>query len=312
MTISEGKLQQINELHKSGLDTTQIASQFDVKEETVSRYLRLNKQPYAPKILLLDIETLPMEVLVWGLYEQRIPSENVLKEWCVVSWSAKWLFDSDIMSAVISPKEACKREDKSIIKKIWALINEADIIIAHNLKQFDIRRLNARFIINNCDPPLPYQMIDTYKESQKNMAFSSHKLDYINQILNNTRKIKTEYNLWKRCAGINTSLEDQKIALQEMEKYNKRDIIALEDLYVALRPWMKSHPNLGLYYKDTDEQHCPNCGSTDLDWKEGGTYQTTVGRFKCFRCNICRAIGRGRVSDLSKKERQLLLSPIAR
>jgi len=312
MTISESKLKEIRDLQDSDYSILQIALQLGVKEETINRYLRLGKQPYIPKILLLDIETLPMEVFVWDLYLQKISTENIIKNWSIVSWSAKWLFESNIMSAVVSPSEAVDRKDESIIGKIWNLIDEADIIIAHNLKRFDIRKLNSRFMLNGLLPPMPYQMVDTLKEVQKNMNLSSYKMDYLNFILENTRKIKTEYRLWKRCAGNATTLEDQKSALKEMVEYNKRDVIALEDLYVQIRPWIKSHPNIGLYYRDTDESHCPNCGSTDLDWKGGSTYKTAVGRFKCFRCNNCGAIGRSRFSDLSKEEKSKLTSPIAR
>ena len=85
-----------------------------------------------PRILIFDIETSPMEVLVWGLYEQRISPDNVKKEWSVLSWSAKWLFDSEIMGSVVTPEQAKNRTDKSVITSIWKLIDEADIIIAHN------------------------------------------------------------------------------------------------------------------------------------------------------------------------------------
>jgi len=118
--------------------------------------------------------------------------------------------------------------------------------------------------------------------------------------------------LWKRCAGIEATLDMQKRALQEMVRYNKQDVVALEDLYVELRPWIKSHPNLGLYYEDADNSRCPNCGSIDLKREGESTYKTTVGRFKAYRCNSCGAICRSRFSDLSKEEKAKLVAPVAR
>lgn len=260
------------------------------------------------KILLFDIETLPMEVLVWGLYKQRIPHENILKNWSVVSWAAKWLFDNEVMSDVVKPKAAVARSDSGIIEGIWSLLDEADIIIAHNGRKFDTRRLNARFMVNGLSPPSSYYVIDTLQQSYKYTAFASHRLDSLAKTLGKTRKIKTEYELWKRCAGVETTVSDQWKALQEMVHYNKQDVLVLEDFYVELRPWIKSHPNIGLYF-DTDKEVCPNCGSNRLTWK--GYYYTTVNRYKAFRCE-CGAVGRSRFSDLSTEERKLLVTPVAR
>ena len=73
------------------------------------------------KILIFDIETAPMEVYVWGLYKQRIPINNVIKDWSLLSWSAKWLCDSEIMGMHVTPKEAIRRQDESIILQLWNL-----------------------------------------------------------------------------------------------------------------------------------------------------------------------------------------------
>jgi DNA polymerase elongation subunit (family B) len=310
LAVSEQRLAEISRWIDLGYNEAQIAEQFGIKVSTLHRYMRFRNQVSEPKILLFDIETLPMEVLVWGLYRQQIDYQNVLKEWSIVSWAAKWLFGTKIMGAVVSPTSATIRNDSEIIDGIWKLINEADIIIAHNAVKFDVRKLNARFAINGLKRPMPYRVIDTLKETQKHFGFSSHRLDNINTILRNTRKKKTEYGLWKRCAGINTTIKDQNKALKEMLAYNKQDIVALEDLYVEIRPWITSHPNLGLYYSETDQERCPNCGNNKLIWE--GYYYTTVGRFRSFRCKKCGAIGRERISDLSKKERLALAAPIAR
>uniref|UniRef100_A0A6M3XN35 Putative RNase_H superfamily protein n=1 Tax=viral metagenome TaxID=1070528 RepID=A0A6M3XN35_9ZZZZ len=250
----------------------------------------------------MDIETSPMEVLVWGLYKQRIAPDNVIKEWSCLSWAAKWLCESEIMSGVVSPQEAINREDKSIINGIWRLIDEASVIISHNGTRFDLRKLNVRFLINGLKPPHPYQQVDTYNHVKKYFAFSSYKLDYLNRILDLQRKIKTTYDLWIRCIN-----GDNK-ALKEMEKYNRYDVTALEELYLKLRPWIRSHPNLGLYY-DSIETVCPNCGSDNLMW--GGYYYTPVGKYSAFRCK-CGAIGRSRFTSISSDKQHKLVRTIAR
>uniref|UniRef100_A0A6M3XLT7 Putative RNase_H superfamily protein n=1 Tax=viral metagenome TaxID=1070528 RepID=A0A6M3XLT7_9ZZZZ len=303
---------EITRLLNAGLSAEQIANKCEIKQSTVRRYIRFIKSRFLPKkevtknpkILLLDIETLPCLATIWGIYEQRIPAENILRDWFILSWSAKYLYSGNMMSDVLTSEEVIKNEDKRLLGGIWELINESDIIIGQNLKKFDLRKLNARFIINKFPPPLPYQTIDTLTECRKYFAFTSYKLDYINKILGLRRKVGTSYELWLKC------LTGDPESLKQMEVYNRQDVLILEDLYTTIRGWLKSGPNLGLYYDTDGASVCPNCGSTSLEWK--GYYYTGAGRFKSGRCNNCTAVFRSRYSDLSKEEKKSLLSTIAR
>ncbi len=257
----------------------------------------------SPKILIFDLETAPAEVYVFFLGKQRINPANVKKDWSILSWSAKWLFDSEIMSERVTTDEAMNREDERILYGLWNLIDEADIIIAHNCVGFDAKKMNARFILNGFNPPMSYQIVDTLTASRKHFGHMSHKLDYLNRLFDISRKIETSRGLWDRCV---TGDED---ALIEMETYNRGDVVALEELYIILRPWIKSHPNMGLYI-DSVGNVCGNCGSGNLDWN--GFYYTPAGRFQAYRCISCGAVGRSRYSDLTQEERKELTVSVAR
>jgi len=256
----------------------------------------------APKILIFDIETSPMEVYVWGLYKQQIPIQNVIKDFSLLSWSAKWLFEPEIMSAKVTGWEAKNRADGSIIEGLWKLLDEADIVVGHNVAKFDVRKSNLRFHINGLQPPMPYRIIDTMKHAMRVFGSSSYKMDYLNKIFQLNMKKDTTYDLWVRCVNGDES------ALTKMLHYNEFDVVVTEELYLDIRPWMKSHPNIALYI-DTDETICTNCGNEFLSW--GGFYYTPAGKYKAFRCNSCGAIGRSRVSSLTKEERASLLLSIA-
>jgi hypothetical protein len=93
-----------------------------------------------------------------------------------------------------------------------------------------------------------------------------------------------------------------------METYNKRDVDLLESVYLKMRPWIKSHPNIGLFV-ESDEPICPVCGSNNLKWK--GHYHTMTGKYKTFRCQ-CGALGRQRTSDLDVEVRKNLIVSVAR
>jgi len=294
-------------LNNKNLSNAEIAAMINSSKRHVRRVLNpirngTLKQIKLPKILLFDIETSPMEILTWGLYKQRPPYQNVVKEWSILSWSAKWLFSSEIISQSVTTQEAINREDGSIIKRLWDLVDTANIIVGHNSNKFDIRKANVRFIKNNLPPPSSYQSIDTLLISKRYFAFSSYTLDYLTNLFDLTGKMHTSFDLWKRC------IAGDKEALEEMRIYNEQDVRALEDLYIKLRPWIKSHPNLNLYV-ESENSICPNCGSDNLTFC--GEYYTTVSRFNSFRCE-CGAIGRDKISNLTKEEKERLIVPVAR
>ena len=259
--------------------------------------------PEGAKILLFDIETTPMEVYVWGLFGNKyINYGNVIRDWNVLSWSAKWLCDSKVMSDIQTPEEAIGHDDKRVLGGIWDLIDKADVVIAHNGDKFDLKKLNTRFHMNGYLPPSPYQSIDTLKVVKRNFAFSSNRLDYLGQIMTNKGKIETNFQLWTDC------IKGDKRALKKMLEYNEEDVRLLEEVYMELRPWIKSHPNMGLY---EGIETCPSCGCSDL-YPNGGYYTTTVNRYESYRCGDCGALSRRLKSELSPEERKQLMRPLPR
>ena len=270
------------------------------------RHIRQEMGPQAknmPKILIFDIETAPMEVYVWNLWKNVVTPQMVIKDRSMLSWSAKWLFEDNLMGQRVTAQEAYDRTDESILSGLWYLLNEADLVVAHNGMNFDVKISNARFAIAGLNPPMPYKIIDTLSHSKRVFNFPSHKLDCLNGYFGLDLKMDHEgMDLWKKCVNWDSK------ALDTMLKYNKRDVMILEEFYLKIRPWMKGHPNIGLYI-DTDETLCTNCGNDELTW--GGYYFTPAGKYKSFRCDKCGAIGRSRLSDLDKETRARLLLSVA-
>lgn len=266
-----------------------LVSQLKRSKESIRwqiRTLRVDRpnEVSFPKILLMDIETLPIEALVWGTWKQNIYTEQIKKDWSVLCWAAKWLFSDDVMGEVVTPEEAKEHKDGSVLEGMWRLMNEADIVVTHNGDDFDIKKLNARFLLNGFPPPMYTKSIDTKKAAKNNFAFTYNKLDWIAEILGVGRKIETEFMWWKECEAGNEKY------LEMMLKYNKQDIHLEEEVYLLLRPWIKGHPNISLFNVENDLPGCPMCGSNELDWS--GKYMTGVGLYKGFRCQSCGAIGR--------------------
>ena len=196
------------------------------------------------KILLLDIETSFMVTRVWGLrHNDFIPPSRILKDWHLLACAAKWL-DSDEVMYMDQRNEPDIENDKKILEWIWNLIDEADLIITQNGKKFDEKKLNARFVIQGFQPPSSYKHQDTKQIASRNFAFSSNSLEYLtDKLCTKYKKLKHKKfpgdDLWKECIAGNPE------AWEEMETYNKHDVLALEELYKKLRAWDSSfNPNL--------------------------------------------------------------------
>lgn len=251
--------------------------------------------------LVFDIETSPLRAYVWRRWNQNIYLDQTISEWFMICWSAKWLDSKEILSECLTPEEIKKEDDTRIIKQLWLLMDQADIVIAHNGKRFDIPKMNSRFILAGLPPVSPFIQIDTKEVAAKQFGFSSNKLDALAGYFNIEHKDDTNFELWSKCMN-----GDQE-ALNYMETYNRKDVTILEKVYLKLRPWIKNHPNIGLYL-DTDNMVCPSCGSKHLE-EDNSFYYTTVNKYKVMRCNDCGALSRLRTTAVNKdKKKNIIMS----
>lgn len=235
------------------------------------------------KILLIDIETAPAKVYTWGLWDQNIGINQVVEDGYVLCWCAKWFGSKTIMSdAIINyPKQFAENptNDKLIAQSAWKLLDEADIVVTHNGDSFDLKWLNTLFMKHHLPPVSTYKSVDTCKEAKRNFNFLSNKLDFISRKLDLGHKLDTGgFELWEKC------MKGDKTAWKKMIIYCKHDVLLLEKAYKSLRPFIKAHPNLGLYRTDS-QSACSNCGGTSLI-KKGYAY-TFTGKYQRYVCADC-------------------------
>jgi len=290
----------------------QTLENFQITSDTLSRYLRKGRsvedepESAPPRVLIFDIETAPTRAYVFKLWKENIPIDFVESAWFMLSWSAKWLFEGDVYSQVLTSDEAVQEDDKRIIDGLWRFIDEADFLVGHNIRKFDVPKMNTRYIKWGLKPPSPYQQIDTLFEAKKNFYLESNKLDYIARFLGVPGKLKHEgASMWVKC------LKGDETALKTMDEYNRQDIVTTEDVYLKLRPWIKNHPNLGLYYSDQFTR-CRACGSVDLNFNTGKSYGTSLNKYTAIQCNHCGHWSRARSSELDKVKNKSLLASAPR
>jgi DNA polymerase elongation subunit (family B) len=142
-----------------------------------------------PNILILDIETAPITAYTWGLFDQNIGLNQIKADWHLLSWAAKWLGEAPSKTIYMDNSKAKDiTDDKALVAGLAALLNKADIIITQNGDEFDIKKLNARAVINGLPPIKPCRSTDLLKESRKVFKFTSHKLEYMTGKLNKKYK----------------------------------------------------------------------------------------------------------------------------
>lgn len=257
---------------------------------------------HKPRILLFDVETAPIISYIWGLWHNDVVGlDQIESDWHLLSFAAKFLDDPPNKIIYMDQRNAKNIEDdRLLLKKLWELIDSADILLTQNGIAFDMKKLNARFIINGFKPPSVIKHIDTKIIAQKHFGFTSNKLAYLSDKLCTKYKKHSHnkypgFSLWKECLRGNVD------AWKEMEKYNKYDILSLEELYHKLAPWDNSI-NFNLY-RDDNNIIC-NCGSTRFERRGFGF--TKLGKYQRYQCKECGMWTRGRENLFTKDKRKAL------
>lgn len=226
------------------------------------------------KIAFLDIENAPNLGYTWEQYQQNVLTFK--QEWYMLSFAYKWAGETSITCKTLKD---FRNGEKGLIKALWDVFDSADLIVAHNAKEFDIRKANTRFLAFDLGPPSPAKVVDTLLSARKHFRFNSNSLESLAQTLGVGKKVKTPgIGLWLGCMGGD---ED---CWKLMRTYNTRDVDLLEKVYYKLRPWMTTHPNITLG-TGRENLACPNCGKQDpigpRGWRSCKSWQARL--YHCYR-----------------------------
>lgn len=182
------------------------------------------------RILLLDIETTPMQVYAWGLWEQNIAIDQIIKSSEMLCFGARWLGTKKVIF-----KSVHHDGKKAMLQELHRLMDEADILVGWNSAAFDHKHINREFLENGMQPPSPVKDLDLMSITKSNFLFPSNKLDYVAQKLGVGSKVKhSGFSLWIKC------MEGDRKAWSEMKKYQIQDVNLLVELYDKLLPWFVS------------------------------------------------------------------------
>lgn len=252
------------------------------------------------KVLIYDIETAPNLGYIWAKWQQ-----NVLKferEWFMLSFAYKWLGEKTTHVVALPDFDGYDEDrfnDYNVVAALWDLFDEADITITHNGKNFDKGKAYARMIYHGMMPPNPTKEIDTCQVARRQFAFSGNSLKDLARFLGIANKGESGgLDTWFDC------MDGDEAAWARMKKYNKQDVVVTEQLYLKLRPWIKSHPNMSLYEKNIRPEQCPRCLVAGCLQGRGWQYSnvTKKHKYQCMNCGgycLSRAVSKTQTEYLA-------------
>jgi len=243
-----------------------------------------------PRILLLDIETAPDVVWTWGVYQENAIA--VKEHWYILSISWAWFGErgkTEWLGLCDTKAGGRGRNgEKELLQTVWKLLDEADIVLAHNGRDFDVRKLNARMIEHRMPPPSHYKVIDTKRDLTPVARFSSNRLNWLCKQLGIGRKTE-EHHDWKMWEGC---MNGEERMWRRMKTYNRHDVVLLRELYKVLSAWIVQ-PNANLW---SNNPRCVNPACSSRKMHGNGTYVANSRIYQRYRCPQCGASARSRQS----------------
>lgn len=237
-----------------------------------------------PRIVLWDIETVQNLVASFTLYSRGglfLPHRNVVRERYIVTASWKLLNEPKVHSvSVLDDPKRFKRaphDDRYVCQKLHEMLSTADVIVAHNGDDFDIRWTEGRMLVHGLDPLPPILKVDTKKIAKSRFNLNSYRLDYLCRYLGLGQKMEIDPERWMEILRNDSKA---RAAIQQMVEYNKVDILLLEGLFKRLQPFMPNHVNRQLFGGAPGT--CPRCGSAKVERRE--FHYSTTRVYPRFRC----------------------------
>jgi DNA polymerase elongation subunit (family B) len=231
-----------------------------------------------PRIAYIDIETAPIIMAAWTMFEAN--AVWVERQTYILSFAVRWSDQKKTKTYTLPDYPRFKRnkhDDKDLCKDLFKVLDEADIIVAHNGDNFDLKKINSRLVSHGFKPPKPYRTIDTLKFARRTFKFDSNKLDNLGCYLGVGRKLPhTGADLWRNC------VDGDERSWKLMRRYNAQDVDLLVAVYDRLKAWAPNHPDLRVW---DDRAGCPCCPSTNVQRRGFNIAKTRkTERFQCSDC----------------------------
>lgn len=253
-----------------------------------------------PRIILWDVENSHNLAAVFQLrHNDYISPDNIVQEKFLISAAWKELGSPTVHSvSVLDDKKLYAKNpfnDRHVVTTLHKVLSSADVLIAHNGDEFDLKLTKGRMLIHGLAPLPPIPTIDTLKTARSQFLLNANNLNYLGKILGVGRKIHTDNELWLRV------LRGDKAAIREMVTYNKQDVQLLERVFLKLQPYVANHINRNLY----GGSGCPRCGSAHVQAR--GKHIAITQVYQRWHCQACGGWYRSLAADKDRAAKTRVL-----
>lgn len=112
------------------------------------------------KILHLDIERSPLLATVWDLWGINVGIDQLLGESEILCVAYGWEDEEEVHFV-----SQWHNGRKTMLRKIWKVLNEADVVVTYNGDKFDLKVLQMEFAQFGLGLPAPYKSVDLDRKS---------------------------------------------------------------------------------------------------------------------------------------------------
>ena len=235
-----------------------------------------------PKLLFYDIETSLAKSYHFQQWKVNLSQKQKIQESHLLSHAWAW-GEGEVTGSILTREEMLAHDPERLVLEYWSLLDNCDILVAHNGKRFDVKKVNGYFLQYGMPPPSPYRVIDTLLIAKQKFALPFNSLAYLAEFLDVEQKIDTGgVDLWIQCD------QGSQEALDKMNEYCMGDIVTLRGVYNRLIGWSNDGVNLALY--SDHGASCPHCSSDDVSVIQGKYSHTIARKYQAYRCNSCGAV----------------------
>ncbi len=207
------------------------------------------KERVKANILYIDLE---ISKSIYYNYGAKVPSKylrhtDLIQENFMIGWAASLMGNDRVWSQFVSPKEARAADESKIVKRLWGLMDAAEIIAGHNVDGFDLKHCNTKFDKHGLPPIIEKKTIDTLKLARSKHRHESNTLDYLSKWYGLSGKEEVTDNDWK------AAMNGDKKALDKTEYYCRNDVIIGKGLLDKFLPIANKPFRFGAIKKETYE-----------------------------------------------------------
>jgi len=230
------------------------------------------------KRIYFDIETSMVEGRFWRIGRKiDLSPDNITKPAQIICICYKWEHEDKVHALTWDRKH----QDKKMLKDFIQVANEADELVAHNGKGFDMKWVLWECLINSIPAFPTYKMVDTLSMMRTKFRAPSNRLNYLCQVL--FGKEKTPHSglqLW------HDVMDNVPGALDQMVSYCKNDVLLLEELFLTIEGYFPAKTNNAVL-SGYEKWCCPYC--TESDVKHSKVRVTAMGSVRHqMQCNSCK------------------------